>query len=120
MKALSVRPEWAHAIMFLGKTTENRSWATKYRGRLLIHASLRRDPAAREFAASLGLQLPADVPRGVILGSVRLVDVVDDSDSPWAEPGQRHWQIEDPQPWPVPAAAKGDLGLWEFDMKEVA
>jgi ASCH domain len=115
-KSLSVRPEWAHAVMYLGKSTENRSWRTRYRGPLLIHASLRRDPSAREFAARLGLEVPALVPRGVILGSVVLVDVVDNSTSPWAEPGAWHWLLEDPQPWPEPVPSKGDLGLWDYEL----
>ncbi len=116
MKTLSVRPEWAHLILHGGKLTENRTWRTKYRGPLLIHASLRPDPEARGFAAGLGLEIPAVVPRGAILGSVYLVDVVDDSDSPWAEPGQQHWLLECPQPWPEPVPAKGDLGLWDFEL----
>ena len=54
MKILSVRPEWAWAIMFADppKTVENRSWQTKYRGELGIHASKRPAPAARRFMAS--------------------------------------------------------------------
>ncbi len=83
MKVLSVRPEWCWAIFYAGKLVENRSWSTKFRGRLLIHASLRPDPAARPFMAALGIEVPAVVPRGVIVGSVVLVDVVDDSASPW-------------------------------------
>jgi ASCH domain len=114
MKTLSVRPEWSWAILFGRKSVENRSWATWYRGRLLIHASLRPDREARPFMAALGVQLPAVVPRGVILGSVVLVDVVDGSPSPWAEPGLKHWLLEDPQPWREPVPAKGDLGLWEW------
>jgi hypothetical protein len=116
MKCLSVRPEWAWAILFATppKVIENRSWRTKYRGELGIHASLRPDPAARGFMSRLGIEVPALVPRGVVLGSVILDDVVDDSDSPWAEPGQQHWVLQDPRPWPGPVPAKGDLGLWEW------
>ena len=120
MKVLSVRQPYAWAILHAGKLTENRSWRTTYRGPLLIHASMRPDPDGRAFIARLGIDVPEDLPAGVILGSVRLVDVVDDSDSPWAEPGQRHWQLEDPQPWPVPVVAKGDLGLWDFETAEAA
>ncbi len=115
MKTLSVRPEWSWAIMHGGKFVENRSWRTKFRGRLLIHASLRPDREARPFMASLGIDVPADVPRGVILGAVTLTDVVQDSESPWAEPGQMHWLLADPEPWPEPVPAKGDLGLWDWE-----
>lgn len=114
MKALSVRPEWSWAIFYAGKIVENRSWATRHRGRLLIHASLRPDREARPFMATLGIEVPAVVPRGVILGSVVLADVVTDSTSPWAEPGCKHWLLTDPEPWPEPVPAKGDLGIWTW------
>lgn len=40
LKALSIRQPWAHAIVHLGKTIENRDWrGCSYRGPILIHAS---------------------------------------------------------------------------------
>ena len=75
---------------------------------------MRPDRDGRAFMAALGIDVPEDLPRGVILGSVVLANVVDDNDSPWAEPGQRHWLLEDPRPWPEPVPAKGDLGLWDW------
>ena len=39
MKALSIRQPWTWAILHAGKTIENRSWATDYRGPLLLHAA---------------------------------------------------------------------------------
>jgi hypothetical protein len=39
MKALSLIQPWADAVLFLGKTIENRRWNTNFRGRFLIHAS---------------------------------------------------------------------------------
>ena len=38
MKALSIKQPWAWAIIHAGKNVENRTWATSYRGPLLIHA----------------------------------------------------------------------------------
>jgi len=71
-------------------------------------------PAVRAVYAAFDTA-PAVVPRGVVLGSVVLVDVVDDdSTSPWAVPGQKHWLLTDPDPWPEPLPAKGDLGLWDW------
>ncbi|HET9893736.1 MAG TPA: ASCH domain-containing protein [Streptosporangiaceae bacterium] len=37
--ALTVHQPWAAAIMWAGKNVENRTWPTKYRGPLLIHAA---------------------------------------------------------------------------------
>jgi hypothetical protein len=39
MKALSVIMPWPWLILYGGKDIENRSWETRYRGRILIHAS---------------------------------------------------------------------------------
>jgi len=41
MKALTVRQPWAHAVCWLGKAAENRTWrpAPAYRGPLLLHAA---------------------------------------------------------------------------------
>jgi len=43
MKALSLWQPWASAIAVRAKRIETRSWATKYRGPLLIHAASKRD-----------------------------------------------------------------------------
>jgi hypothetical protein len=39
MQAISIRQPWATLIVHAGKTIENRSWPTKFRGPVLIHAS---------------------------------------------------------------------------------
>ena len=41
MKALSMWQPWASAVAFGSKRIETRSWATKYRGPLAIHAARR-------------------------------------------------------------------------------
>src|SRR5690349_14501124 len=44
MKALSIRQPWAWLIVNGHKPVENRSWPTKYTGKLLIHAGQRFEP----------------------------------------------------------------------------
>jgi hypothetical protein len=39
MKCLSLRQPWANAVLYLGKSVENRKWNTRYRGEFLIHAA---------------------------------------------------------------------------------
>jgi len=53
LPCLSVRPPWAQAIVAGVKDVENRSWKTRYRGPVLIHASQRFDPSARDLARCL-------------------------------------------------------------------
>jgi ASCH domain len=89
----------APAIFRAGKDVENRKQRTRHRGRLWIHAGLfKRRDAHDLWAAEAGLWVPPEpLPRGVILGSVELVDCVEDSDSPWAIPGHYHWVLRSPR-----------------------
>lgn len=48
-KALSLRQPWAWAVVHGYKDVENRSWSTKHRGPLLIHASKQLDPEGFRF-----------------------------------------------------------------------
>jgi hypothetical protein len=43
MKVLTIKNPWAYLIVYCGKDIENRTWETKYRGPLLIHASRSMD-----------------------------------------------------------------------------
>ena len=43
MRALSIRQPWAYLIAIGAKDVENRSWLTRFRGRIYIHASKRFD-----------------------------------------------------------------------------
>lgn len=92
MKALSIRQPWAWAILHAGKDIENRDWATKYRGTILIHASA--GCTAFDFANAchaIGCIHPLittpecanAVHRGGIVGMADIVDCVTKSPSPW-------------------------------------
>ena len=103
-RALTVRQPWASLIVEGRKDIENRSWPTSYRGRLLIHAGSQIDPQTGWRAE--------DLPRGAIIGEVALVDVVTNSRSRWALPGQYHWVLRDARPLRRPIPCAGRLGLW--------
>ena len=92
--AISIRQPWVYCILHGSKTIENRSWPTKYRGPILLHAGkalTKRDVAGvREFVKEhVGLewlrlpQDPSGYPTGGIVGIADLVDCVERSDSPW-------------------------------------
>jgi hypothetical protein len=59
------------------------------------------------------LWLPEEpLPRGVILGSVELVDCVEGADSPWTVPGYRYqWVLSKPMLLVRPVPHVGRLGL---------
>lgn len=76
MKAISLWQPYASAIALRLKTIETRSWATRYRGRIAIHASKRWAREQREFAAverALG-RLPERLPFGCIVALATIVD----------------------------------------------
>lgn len=133
MKALSIRQPWASLIIKAGKDIENRSWPTKFRGRILIHASkgmtrgehedaiefavdaIQADPrntgaTTTRTLRELGFAFD-DLPRGGIIGSVEIVDCVADSASPWFM-GPQGFVLRDPQPLPF-QPFKGQLGFFE-------
>jgi hypothetical protein len=134
-RVLSVKNPWAYLIMHYGKDVENRRQQTKYRGRILIHASKtsdlyayeRRwagDEAMQKIFDSLVLNIyEVEKTNGHIIGSVDLHDCVKGSQSVWAEnlPGpwsQFHWLLRDPHPFSVPLQARGMLGLWTYESLE--
>lgn len=90
--ALSIRQPWPWAILHAGKDIENRSWPTKYRGRILIHAGVAFDGSKQDvkdllsrWSRTAGIETPAieDLPRGGIVGAADIVDCVAHSDSTW-------------------------------------
>jgi hypothetical protein len=119
LKALTIRPPSAWAVVYAGKDAENRRWQTAYRGPLLIHAARGADPAG---AARLlwtmsdpdafGQPRAAFEARGAIIGLVFLADILTDSPSRWAQPGCYHWMLESPVPVDPPVPCPGRQGLW--------
>jgi hypothetical protein len=110
---LTVRQPWASAIFNAGKDIENRVWPTNYRGRLWIHAGLATTRAAPDrWADEHGLWVPPEpLPRGAIIGSVDLAEIVRNSPSPWALPRHYHWVLRQPMLLVRPVKWKGSLGL---------
>jgi hypothetical protein len=106
MKALSIRPAWAWAIIHGGKDVENRSRRTRVRGRFLVHASLACTPAdfERATAALRAVGECAMLPRedefaaGGFIGSVELIDVVERCERAWHAPGCFAWILRNPRP----------------------
>lgn len=87
MKALSLWQPWGTLVVDGFKLTETRSWYTRHRGGLVIHAALKWTKEIRKIAAAepfrshletLGYGLGKDDPRPplrALLGTVELFDV---------------------------------------------
>lgn len=127
MKVLTIKQPWATLIMQGDKKYEFRSWQTKYRGELLIHAGKSVD---KEAIKRLGKYLPENLPLGKILGKVRLVDCIkmspefkemllkENNEIYTKSSFQENygWKVTDIEVFEEPIEAKGRLSLWEYDI----
>lgn len=123
MKALSIRQPWAWLIVNGHKDIENRSWATKFRGPILIHASKGMTSAeyndAYHFALEVGIKIPTinDLERGGIVGMATITGCNDNSLSPWFF-GKFGFELAGAKPLPF-LPYKGQLGFFDIEYQEV-
>jgi hypothetical protein len=123
--AISLHQPWASLIASGHKCFETRSWPTKYRGPIAIHAAkkIEEDPRLLKL-----LGIPASkVPRGAIVAIADLADCVQmdaafiaaQSDTErmcgdWSV-GRWAWRLENVRTI-EPVAARGMQGLWQWEM----
>jgi gamma-glutamylcyclotransferase (GGCT)/AIG2-like uncharacterized protein YtfP len=119
-RALSVRQPWATLIVMGRKPNEYRSARTARRGRVFIHAAATMGKTERAAAIREGLD-PDALPRGVIIGSVEIVDSVRASTFQPSESDRRRgdyrsdlwaWKLARPEMLARPVPAKGALSFW--------
>ena len=126
MKVLSIKEPWASLIMNGTKKIETRSWKTKYRGEIYIHASLSKakiiKPEVYELIKDMNFKC------GYIICKCNLVDCIYMTDKyvndmkinhyeeyicRHYEVGRYAWIVEDVKVI-EPIEAKGKLGLWNY------
>jgi len=134
MKAISLIQPWATLVAIGAKKIETRSWATKYRGELAIHASknypgkFKKLEQQEPFYSALrpgGVYAYPELYCGKIIAVVKLVDCVSitlDNIPPEPErsfgdytPERYAWILEDVRLLPEPVPVRGRLGLWEWE-----
>jgi len=109
VRILSVRQPLASLIVAGTKDVENRSWDTKYRGPVAIHAGKTKPSAAtiermKGFCKSLGLPFPDELPLGGIVGTVDLVGLL------WNDGDEVSTDFDD--------LVDGDISQWFNDEDE--
>ena len=125
MKALTIKEPWASLIVNGYKKYEFRSWKTKYRGKILIHAgmSLEKDAAKRFSEYNL------EYYKGAIIGEATITDciLVDTKFNeelrkinPLVYARSNHvetyaWKLENIKKYDKPIYIKGKLGLWNYE-----
>ena len=126
MKVLSIKEPWASLIMNGTKKIETRSWKTKYRGEIYIHASSSKakitKPEVYELIKDMNFKC------GYIICKCNLVDCIymtneyvndmktnhyEEYICGHYEVGRYAWIVEDVKVI-EPIEAKGKLGLWNY------
>ena len=133
MKAISLLQPWATLVVIGVKTIETRSWGTKYRGTILIHAS--QGKAGSIFADELPFKkyIPEfnKLPFGAIIGQVIITDVIrietlemtdelinrltmeEKAFGDYSE-GRYAWIMKDSKQFDKPIPTRGTLSIWEY------
>lgn len=138
IKAVTLWQPWASLVVAGYKRFETRSWSTRFRGVLAIHAA-KREPARarnpfyhatfRRFLYLAGFHRPEDLPRGAVLGTVWLRDIhaadvisstLDERELAFGDfsPGRYAWELVHPVQYPRPIPTRGRQGLWEWKIPD--
>lgn len=125
MKVISIKQPWASLIVNGYKQYEFRSWQTKYRGEILIHASKAFDKKLLEYFKDYNLEYPT----GAIIGKVNLkecVEVTPKFESDLININEKVYglskgrsgyafKLTDIQKINNPIEINGKLGIWNFE-----
>ncbi len=122
--ALSVKQPWAFLIAHGLKPIENRTWSTRFRGRIYVHASQWADlegsaTAYRNLVRHVGIEEADRLWRqperswyGCIVGEVDIVDCVETSSSHWFV-GPYGFILANPDPYVKPIRYRGRPGFFK-------
>ncbi|MCT7962339.1 ASCH domain-containing protein [Laspinema sp. D1] len=123
-KALTLKQPWAWAVAHLGKNIENRSWPTKYRGELYIHAGVGWDSeGAKWIAQKFGIEVPShsELPSGVLVAKCNLSDCrhwteTTGEELPWSNESGFQWFLEAIEAIKPHLPLQGKLGIFTFSV----
>lgn len=131
--ALSLTQPWASLVVLSLKQWETRSWSTRFRGRVLIHAAKGFPawakeqliyPAFRDALAPYGITNAAELPIGKILGAVEIVgceptrivrERITQQERAFGDydDGRFAFEMRNAVQFTEPIDARGALGFWK-------
>lgn len=126
LRGLTLTQPWATLVAKLQKGWETRSWSTRYRGLIAIHAAKgfprRAQQMSQEEPCLTATNCPPeDFPRGSILCIVQIINCVPTegvrvtpNEVAFGDfgPGRYAWQLKHLSSLQYPIPCKGMLGLW--------
>lgn len=131
MKTITIKQPWANLICSGVKDIENRTWPTKFRGRVLVHAGAKSSKSFNfSYEQSMAMKDIIDDDtlflNSAIIGSVEIVDCVLNHPSIWAEkdtlqgePIIYNWVLANPEMLIKPILnVKGKLSFWDYPITE--
>lgn len=121
MKAISIRPPWAWAILHAGKDIENRTWKTKIRGTIAVHASQTMSRPYYEASLKEIKKIAPDVHvptydamvRGAIIGIVEVVGCEEHTKSKWQVRDHYGFLLANPRVLQKAIPCNGRLSFWD-------
>lgn len=128
MRVVSIKEPYATLINKKIKYIETRSWNTNYRGEIYIHASKGKYPIKEEISHLITAD---ELNNGYIICKAKLVDSIyidndfvqkvknDDIDNYLCGDytvGRYAWVLEDVELLDNPIKAKGQLGIWNYNL----
>jgi hypothetical protein len=145
MKALTIKQPWATLIATGAKRVETRSWSSRYRGLLAVHAGAGFPKLGQRASldSAFAIEIANDpLPLGAVIATCRLVSciptrglqqnrviamdpetrcadfVMTDEERNFGDyaEGRWAWLLADVKPLPVPIPARGRLGLWNWEL----
>lgn len=130
MIALGIRQPWAELILRGHKSQEIRSSNTSRRGTIYVYASKKVSdhPEAIRAAAKHGIEKIDDLPRGVLVGTVELIDSAPARPQDSAEAclpagllkGKFAWTLSHPARLPRPMLVKYlPYGVWFYPYQRI-
>ena len=133
MKAISLLQPGATPVVLGIKTIETRSWTTKYRGPILIHASQGKagrifadEPPFKKYIRDFNV-----FPFGAMIGKATITNIIRVEDLAMSDElinrlameekafgdyseGRYAWMLEDHMQFDKPVPARGTLNIWEY------
>jgi hypothetical protein len=124
--ALSLVQPWGELVVAGKKNVENRSWNTKKRGFIAIHASKSKDKKRFELCRDFYRHYidSDDVDFGAVIGFAEIIDVIDEETvtkktQKWFEESQYGFVLDNIIRLDDPVEIKGHMGFWKLEGKEL-